>query len=212
MEITGFSEKQQKILQFLVKEKEGMTVEQFSKLLNISKSAIHQHLTILDRDGFIKKAASLQTGGRPGTRFVLTDKGIHIFPKHYNLIAKMLINLIKQKLGSEELSNYLKELGVSIADSKKNLMVGKSIEEKVEVTVAIMEELGYEAQLSETEENKDHLTIDAFNCVFHDIAQTNNEVCEMDLSLLSQLLDRKIEHSHCLAKGACKCSFVIPKK
>ena len=58
MEITGFSEKQQKILHFLIKEREGMTVDQFSKLLEISRSAIHQHMTVLERDGFIRKSAS----------------------------------------------------------------------------------------------------------------------------------------------------------
>ena len=33
MDIIGFSEKQRKMLQFLVKEKKGMTVDRFSKLL-----------------------------------------------------------------------------------------------------------------------------------------------------------------------------------
>ncbi|OQK15352.1 hypothetical protein AU255_17935 [Methyloprofundus sedimenti] len=122
MEIIGFNDTQQKILRFLVKEKEGVTVDQFSKLLEISRSAIHQHMTALERDGLVMKSVSKQTGGRPGTTFVLTEKGIHIFPKHYSLFAEMLINLIKQKLGSEELALYLKELGVSLAETRKDAL------------------------------------------------------------------------------------------
>ncbi|NOQ76966.1 MAG: HTH domain-containing protein [Methylococcaceae bacterium] len=208
MEITGFSDKQQKILHFLIKEKEGMTIDQFSKLLEISRSAIHQHMTVLERDGYIRKSASKQTGGRPGTTFVLTEKGIHIFPKHYNLLAEMLINMIKQKQGSDELTEYLKEIGVSLAETKKAALKNKSLNEKIKMTVSIMQELGYEAQTAEGEPGE-NLIIDAYNCVFHDLAYHDNNVCSMDLSLLSSLLDSKIEHSCCMAKGGNRCRFKV---
>lgn len=208
MEIMGFSEKQQKILQFLVKEKEGMTIDQFSKLLDISKSAIHQHMTILERDGYVRKFSSMQTGGRPGATFVLTEKGIHIFPKHYSLFAEMLIKLIKYKLGSKELIEYLQELGVSISETKKEALKNKPLNEQIEMTVTIMQELGYEAQITKAEPGQTPM-IDAYNCVFHDLANNNEEVCELDLSLLSSLLDRKIEHVCCMAKGDKKCCFKV---
>ena len=208
MEITGFSEKQQKILHFLVKEKEGMTIDQFVKLLEISRSAIHQHMTVLERDGLVRKSASKQTGGRPGTTFVLTEKGIHIFPKHYSLFAEMLIKLIKQKLGSEKLIEYLEELGVSLAETRKDALKNKSIDEKIKMTAAIMQELGYEAQTAEGEPGE-NLIIDAYNCVFHDLAYHDNDVCSMDLSLLSSLLDSKIKHTCCMAKGERRCRFKV---
>ncbi len=207
----GFSEKQQKILHYLMREKEGMTIEQFSKLLEISRSAIHQHMTVLERDGYVRKSVSLQTKGRPGATFVLTEKGIHIFPKHYNLFAEMLINLIKHKLGSEQLTKYLQELGISLAETKKQALQGKPLQEQLEMTVAIMQELGYEAQLAESEPGQGPM-IDAFNCIFHDLAYKNDEVCEMDLSLLATLLDSEIEQVCCMAKDSRCCRFrVIPR-
>ena len=204
MEIMGFSEKQQQILQFLVKKKAGMTIDQFSKLLEISRSAIHQHMTVLERDGYVRKFASMQTGGRPGATFVLTEKGIHIFPKHYSLFSEMLINLIRQKEGSKELIKYLQELGVSLSETKKQTLIDKPLNEKIEMTVAIMQELGYEAQIA-----KQNQTIEAYNCVFHDLAFKNEEVCELDLSLLSSLLDSKIKHVCCMAKGDKCCRFKV---
>jgi predicted ArsR family transcriptional regulator len=208
MEMIGFGEKQQKILHFLVEKKEGLTISQFSKLLEISRSSTHQHMTVLERDGFVRKSASMQTKGRPGTTFVLTEKGIHIFPKHYSLFAEMLIKLIKQKLGSEELTVYLKELGVSLAETRKDAMKNLAINDKIKMTVDIMQELGYETQLSEGGPGE-NLIIDAYNCVFHDLANSNPEVCEMDLSLLSSLLDSNIEHTCCMAKGGGRCRFLV---
>lgn len=208
MSITSFSDNQQKILQILMREKDGMSIEPFSKLLGISRNATHQHMTILERDGYVQKHASIQTKGRPGTTFVLTEKGIHVFPKHYSLFAEMLINLVKQKLGSEEMIKYLQTLGNSLAETKKETLNGKSLNEKIEMTVVIMQELGYDAQITEGEPGQ-NMMIDAYNCVFHDLANKNNEVCELDLSLLSTLLDSKIEHSCCMAKGDKLCRFVV---
>ncbi len=211
MEITGFGEKQQKILQYLVQEKDGMTIEQFTRLLSISRSAIHQHMTILERDGYVKKSVSKQTKGRPGTTFVLTEKGIHIFPKHYSLFAEMLISLIKHKVGSDELTTYLKELGVSLSETKKAMLKDKPLEEQIKLVVEIMQELGYEAQISEMLDDEIPM-IDAYNCIFHNLAFKNEEVCELDISLLSSLLDRKINHVCCMAKGDKCCRFqVLPQ-
>ncbi len=208
MSLSGFSDKQQKILQILVREKNGVAIEQFAKCLGISRSATHQHMVVLERDGYVKKHASIQTKGRPGVTFVLTEKGVHVFPKHYSLFAEMLIKLIKQKLGSEEMIEFLKALGVSLAETKKGALSGKSLDEKIQMTVAIMQELGYDAQLTESEPGQAGV-IDAYNCVFHDLANKNNEICELDLSLLTTLLDSKIEHSCCMAKGDKRCRFKV---
>ena len=208
MSLEGFSDKQQKILQTLVREKNGIAIEQFSKRLGISRNATHQHMATLEKEGYVKKHEPIQTKGRPGATFVLTNKGVHVFPKHYSLFAETLINLIRHKLGSKEMTEYLRDLGVSLAETKKETLKNKSLNEKIIMTVAIMEELGYEAQIAGDEPGR-NMMIDAYNCVFHDLAHKNNEVCELDLSLLSTLLDSKIEQSCCMAKGDKLCRFKI---
>lgn len=211
MEIKGFSEKQQHILRFLMREKEGVTIEQFSKLLDISRTAIHQHMTVLERDGYVKKFASKQTGGRPGTLFVLTEKGVHLFPKHYSLVAEMLIHLIKDKLGEDELINFLQTAGISLSEAKKESIKNKPIDEKIQLVVDFMQEMGYDAHTTKDEEGLPPM-IDAYNCIFHELAYKNEEVCQLDMALLSSLLDRKIERTCCMAKGGVRCRFkVLPK-
>lgn len=212
MEIKGFSDKQQQILRFLMQEKGGGTIEQFSKRLDISRTAVHQHMTILERDGYVRKFASKQTGGRPGTLFVLTDKGIHLFPKHYSLVATMLIDLIKDKLGEEELISFLQQAGITLSQAKKDALKEKPMNEKIHAVVDFMQEMGYDAHSVEDEREGAPPMIDAFNCIFHELAYKDNAVCELDLALLSSLLDSKIEHVCCMARGGVRCRFkVLPK-
>ena len=208
MAITRFSDKQQKILNFLLREKKGMTIDQLSRGLGISRNATHQHIVSLEKGGYIEKNAFLQTKGRPGSIYVLTEKGMDLSPKHYSLLAEMLIELIKNKLGSNQLLGYLQELGVTLSETKKGSLRNKPINEKVEMTVSIMQELGYEAQLSEGDPGQIPM-IDAYNCVFHNLAQKNDEICQLDLSLLSSLLDNKVEHVCCMVKGDNLCRFKV---
>jgi predicted ArsR family transcriptional regulator len=212
MSVMEFGNKQQKILEYLIQEKQGITIGQFVKRLEISRTAINQHITVLERDGYVRKLASIPTGGRPVATFVLTEKGIHLFPKHYGFFTEMMITLIKDKLGSKALIAYLKEQGVALSETKKATFTNHSLTEKIETTVTIMQELGYEAQIVESEPGHAPM-IDAYNCVFHDLAEKHEEVCQLDLSLLSSLLDSNIEHVCCMAKGGSRCCFkVLPTK
>jgi predicted ArsR family transcriptional regulator len=208
MGMIGLGKKQQKMLQFLMQEKQGMTIGQFSKHLNISRTAINQHITVLERDGYVRKFSSRPTRGRPVATFVLTARGIHLFPKHYGFFAETLIDFIKDKLGSEVLIEYLKKQSIALVESKKSDFSNASLTEKIETTVTIMQELGYEAQIVSSPPGQTPM-IDAYNCVFHDLAQKHEEVCELDLSLLSSLLDSKIEHVSCMTKGESRCRFKV---
>jgi predicted ArsR family transcriptional regulator len=55
-------------------------------------------------------------------------------------------------------------------------------------------------------------TIEACNCIYHDLAQKHEEICEFDRTLMSSLLDKDIEHVECLAKGGTVCRFKIINK
>src|SRR3546814_6900093 len=45
-----------------------------SDLVGLSRSGINQHLMVLEREGFARRAAARRTGGRPGHVYVLTEQ------------------------------------------------------------------------------------------------------------------------------------------
>jgi len=47
----------------------------------------------------------------------------------------------------------------------------------------------------------------AKNCVFHKLASECDEVCLFDISLMTSLLDSKIDHKECMVKGGDACRF-----
>ena len=54
--------------------------------------------------------------------------------------------------------------------------------------------------------------IEACNCIYHDLAQKHEEICEFDRALITSLLDKDIEHVECMAKGGAVYRFKILNK
>jgi DeoR family transcriptional regulator, suf operon transcriptional repressor len=206
-----FGQRQQLLLKALLHKREGMTVDELSLQLEISRNAVNQHISSLENNGFLENSSMTSTGGRPSKIYTLTTNGLELFPKHYALFSNLLIHWIKDKIGQDELKSCLSELGKQVAQEfKVRVQEHKILPDKISEVAMIMHELGYEARV-ETPLKKNPEII-ANNCVFHQLADECNEVCELDLTLLSTLLDTKIIHKECMVKGGSCCRFEITKK
>lgn len=201
--LQGIGLTQTKILEGLLQNKAGMTIDDFVQNIQITRTAVNQHINSLEKDGYVKKQSFTRTGGRPGQIYALTDEGIHLFPKQYAWFCELLLGNLKEELGSTGLENILRKLGVQVAANYLNSLNGKSPTEKLIKIAAIMEELGYSGYL----DNKNENVICASNCVYHGLAQENSEICSFDLALLSAMSGRKVEHVECMVRGGRSCKF-----
>jgi len=209
--ISTLGERQRQLLTLLLETKAGLSAAELASRLDISRNAVHQHLTALERDGYLEKQARAARGGRPGYAWRLSTRGVHLFPKQYALFSDLLIRSLKEKLGSEGLVGLFRNLGGTLAENYLPRLQGKTVEQQIEAVAAIMQELGYQAQTAPDAEAKLPL-IDARNCIYHHLADEHREVCELDLALLSSLLKADIEHVECMVRGGAACRFkVLPR-
>jgi DeoR family transcriptional regulator, suf operon transcriptional repressor len=204
--IDAFGEGQRRLLTLLLETKAGLTADELAERLAVSRSAVHQHLTALERDGYVAKQTLAPKGGRPGYGWTLTDGGVHLFPKQYALLASLLVQALKQTSSSAELVRVLRFLGTKLAAEHVERLRGKSRKEQIVIVAEIMRELGYHARTA-TDGEAPLPLIDARNCVYHHLAAEHREVCELDLALLSSLLGGKIEHLECMVRGGASCRF-----
>jgi len=202
-------ERQQSLLKLLLSKYHGMTVDELAQGLDISRNAVNQHLVNLEGSGFVKNEVQSSTGGRPSKRYSLTSGGRELFPRHYDLFANSLIHLLRNKIGTDELSRYMVEMGEGIAKQYQGqIKVNSSLNEQVAGLVRIMAELGYEARSTTNVEGLSEIIAD--NCVFHQLATDCNAVCELDIALITSALNGvSVEHQECMVRGGSCCRFVI---
>ena len=86
-----FGESRKKLLRHLLRNKAGATIDELSRALGVTRTAIRQHLAALMRDALVVPGAARPTGGRPERLFVLTEAGKEAFPRHYSWFAELLM-------------------------------------------------------------------------------------------------------------------------
>jgi predicted ArsR family transcriptional regulator len=190
-----------RIVTLLLHTPAPLSVPALAAQLGISRNAMHQHVSALERDGLVERAARLSTGGRPSQGFRLSTAGEALFPRQYSLLARKLIGELATLVGPDVLPQALARIGRDIA-AEVGPRLGDG-EPNAEAIATLMRELGYEAHLAEGEE------IEAHNCVFHDLAMRNPQVCAIDLALLEALSGRAVEHRRCMARGERSCRFAF---
>lgn len=201
-------ERQQSLLTALLHHREGLTVEELSSRLTISRNAVNQHLAQLGSSGFIHSTLQESTGGRPGRIYMLTPNGLELFQRRYSFLAKLLLSWIDKNMGEDELNSCLTELGKGMANELEHrLAQHASRSDKLQEAITIMNELGYDTEIRQVSENQAEIV--ANNCVFQELAQQHHEFCKLDTSFLGHLLKADIEHTECIVKDGKYCRFRI---
>ncbi|MFZ5588878.1 MAG: helix-turn-helix transcriptional regulator [Pseudomonadota bacterium] len=198
-------DRQRQLLHCLLQYKAGMTVEQLVDALAITRTAVNQHLAALERDGFVEKAALRNTGGRPGRAYVLTLKGINLFPKQYAWFSALLLEGLKKELGSEGLARHLRAMGKTLALHVRAQRGAGATRHRIVDLVNVMNHYGYQARAVPAQQRLP--TVEAHNCVYHDLARQYPEVCQFDLGLLAEATQCEVEHQECMVRGGAVCRF-----
>jgi DeoR family transcriptional regulator, suf operon transcriptional repressor len=204
--LSSLGNRQQSLLRRLLHNESGLTLDRLAGQLGISRNAVAQHINVLEGLNYVQGAFLPSGGGRPGRAYHLTPEGKALFTKQYSLFSTMLLRSLSAALKPAELEILISHIGNELAEPFRN-RVDQS-KDKIEEVRRILEELGYEtlqAQASSYE-------IVAKNCVFHDLAIENDQVCELDRSLITTLLRQDIEQTECMAKGDASCRFCVAVK
>lgn len=206
--LSFLGQSQQSLVTALLRHRNGLTVDELSHLLSISRNAVNQHLSSLGSSGFIQSAMLESTGGRPGKIYSLSPSGLELFQRRYSFIAKLLLSWVDKNLGEQESQQCLRSLGEQMAGEFENRMSKQlSSADRLGEVVAIMCELGYDASVKQISEN--YAEIVANNCIFYKLAEEHQGFCALDLSFLTALLKTDIQHKECIVKKGNYCCFAI---
>lgn len=179
----------------------GLTVDELADVLVVSRNAVQQQVTALEREGLVSVLELRSTGGRPSRAYALTDNGLELFPRHYARMAEALLRHTQELFGEEGLEKLLVQMAAELTAEVAPRLEGKEGEQRVREVVSILDELGYGAYLDENG------NVHAVNCVFHQLAQSSDAVCRYDAMVLRNLLGSDFDHLACMRDGRASCVF-----
>ena len=209
LEIIG--KRQKELLQLLLRNKSGLTVDELAGQLRITRNAVRQHLAALGTDGLVAASATRPSGGRPQQLYALTDRGKEVFPRHYSWFARLAVESITREHGGAGLRKRLVEMGTAVGEQLRAQHAGADTRQrKVAAVAQVMDQLGYNARATAASDKSP--VVEADNCVFHELAMKNPEICQFDLAMMGALTESKVDHQECMARGGNICRFKFGAK
>ena len=95
----------------LLRRKGDASAETISSDLGVTPNAVRQHLTNLEREGFVVSHPERRRRGRPSLLFSLTERADSVFPKRYGQLASMVLQEVQDMGGHRPARPFRHGLG-----------------------------------------------------------------------------------------------------
>ncbi len=173
----------------------------------ITAVTVRHHLNILQNENLITPPQLLHrsTPGRPQHVYELTDQAHEYFPSNYQQLASGLFNRIKSHLPPSEVNVILEGVAEDMASDAQ--IEDCPLNEKIGKVVKYLNDHGYNASVEEIDNG---FILKTCNCPYHEIAKTNDALCQMDMRFISSMLGIVPRLVSRISDGDTSCAYLIP--
>lgn len=182
------------------------TVDELARRLGLAPITVRYHLAILESKGLIVAKRMRGQVGRPPLVYSLTEAAEEMFPKKYHRLADRILAEVKTLVGKNEIEAMFTRMAEDISAEHVPRLSGKSIEERLTALVDLLSEEGF---LARWERSGDKYILVETSCPYRYVGQRHPEVCNLDLRLITDVLDTAVTRSTCVVHGDEVCTFHI---
>ena len=197
----------QNILDYIL-EQQSTTVEELSKVFQVTPANIRHHLSILIRQGSVKVTGykNQTERGRPAQVYSATQQ---INRNNLDHLADALISSLQYLTGPGEINNLLKEVASRLGTEFKIPLTNPT-----RLLYSTIQSLNYMNYQAHWEAHIDNPRIMLGHCPYRAILDKHPELCRLDALLLEHLLDTPVRQTEKLTldiKGHPRCVFLVQK-
>lgn len=200
----------QKVLHTLLKN-HRCTINELAEVVEINPISVRHHISRLQADGLVSSEEERHGVGRPRQVYFLTEAGLEQFPTRYLRLTIRLLEQLKDNLPPKMVDQLFAQMAVDLVDeyAQTAKMQGLTIEQRLELVHDLLREEGFDL---EWEKRGDQYFIREVNCPYLHVGQNHPEICVIDQTLISTVLDLPTEKVKCILDGDNQCTYVVPDK
>jgi DeoR family suf operon transcriptional repressor len=204
--VVDLSPTQRHVLEVLKRHGE-VTSDELAAALEISSSAVRQHLAALRTAGLVVSRKDHGSAGRPADRYQATTLGEPLFAT----AAEALPIELLEHMEAEEpalIGRVFDRRRRQMVDDAENQLTGKTIDEQVAVLTELLDEQGYLADFKAV--TNGHFRLSLHNCAIWAVANRFPQACAAELDYVRALIPeatvQRVTHK---TKGAHTCAYDI---
>jgi len=197
---------QRRVLAALKRRGEA-TADELATTLEISSSAVRQHLSVLRSSGLVVARQDRGQPGRPADRYRATELTEPLFvTTGIDLSTEILRDLEDED--PELVNRVFDRRRRRLVEGANARLSGKSIDERVLILAELLDEQGYLADSEKIDDN--HYRINLHSCAIWQVASRYRQACTAELDFLRDLIpDAAVERVTHKTSGAHTCAYAI---
>lgn len=198
----------QKVLQTLLKEHRCSIVE-LADAVEINPISVRHHIAKLQADGLVTSDEERHGVGRPRQVFYLTELGLEEFPTRYLRLTIRLLEQLKRNLPPKMVDQLFSQMAADLVEEYAQVakQQGMNIEQRLDLVSDLLKDEGFDL---EWEKKDNQYFIREISCPYLHVGQNHPEICVIDQTLISTVLDLPTEKVQCILDGDNQCTFVVP--
>jgi predicted ArsR family transcriptional regulator len=185
------------------------SVDELVEVLDISATAVRQHLSILEKNDLVKRTSLKGQKGRPRIIYSITELAEQkVFPKRYSQLIDLLLDELSKHYNKTELNKLLQSIGVTLAT--KNVLKDDDFKNHLNNVIEAFNELGGDAEVHNSTE-KGTYTIYNYNCVFSRLIEKYPSICKIHNAFFEAALGEwaDIDHQNNILDNSKNCIYKI---
>jgi DeoR family transcriptional regulator, suf operon transcriptional repressor len=196
----------ERVLQTLL-VRERCTINDLAEAVDINPISVRHHIAKLEAEGTVTSAEEKHGVGRPRRMYFLTEKGREQFPTRYIRLTVRLLEQLKEALPAPVVERIFEQMAREMAFTYRSEFEGLTPELRIDLLRRLLNTEGFNVDVKK---EGDSYVIREANCPYYHIGQNHPEVCSVDQTLISTILEVPAQKIQCLLQGDAHCTYVIP--
>ncbi len=186
---------------------ERCTINELAEAVSLNPISVRHHINRLELDGLVSSAEERHGVGRPRRVYFLTDNGRERFPTRYIQLTLRLLEQLKGTMPRGMVSRLFAQMAEEMAAEYRSDLEDLTIEQRLDVVKSLLSAEGFSV---EWERKGQYFQIHEKNCPYYHVGQDHPEVCSVDQTLISTILNIPAQKIQCLLQGDNHCTYIVP--
>jgi predicted ArsR family transcriptional regulator len=200
-------ETRQRILEIL-KARGEATVDELSRVLELTPVTIRHHLEVLRSEGLIAPPQARRKGGpgRPQHVYRLAEEADEFFPKNYDHLAEALLTELEERLSHDEMEDLVDCVATRMAE-RAQVPPDADFATRLDALAEFLNGLGYLVSKEQGDDGQYQLYV--ANCPYKRVARDHSQPCLIDEKMVSCLLGVSLERLERIVDGDDRCIYTF---
>lgn len=194
----------------LIKKNGEISLDEAITETGVTKTTLREHLSQLERDGYLTHHFVRYGPGRPSLRYQLTPKGHDLYPTREPELMRELLIYLKENGQDEMVENFFQQFWqkrLERVQSKLKDLPEDQPKARFNILLSVLEEEGFMPDLIEQEDG--NIAIRECNCPFREIVKETDLPCRLEAEFFKQVFNENTERFEYIPQGDYSCSYKV---